>query len=397
MKRLGVLESGTGIGGAEINLVRLAPMLRAAGWELVVLVPGEGRLTAELLRRNICWFVVQVGAFKSTSRYLGKWKIPDPFAILYDLVVIFRYAVQVAQFVEKEQIAVLHTNSMLSHLVGGLAAVRSGCPCVWHMQDIVNARSGLFLFRPFLNVTAWFLPTTIVCISRAVACQFWAGLQKKIHIIYNGVDTDAFTPDGTASFRTEWLGERFTMVIGQVGRLTPWKGQDIFLGLAERARLEHLPMRFVLVGDDGYGLPGYRTELANMAEQMQLQDQILFLNWCDNMPEVFRSLDVLVHPSREPEPFGLVLAEAMACGRPVLIFDRGGASEVVAAPDCGLAVPPADSEALWQAVKWVYAHQTEAAAMGSRARSRVVSQFSFQNFANQMLELYDTMVKQSNA
>ena len=392
LKRLAIIESGAGIGGAEVNLFRLAPRISEAGWELLVLVPTEGPLTNELSRWNIRWRLFESPAFKSTSSYIRQIKVPNPLAISYDCLAIFRQASAITEALRDEGVGLVHTNSMFSHFVGGLAARRLGIPCLWHLQDIVNVRSGFGLFRPLLNLAAGTLASAIVCISESVACQLsWLSIKDRVRLIYNGVDTNLFTNDGPRSYRREWLGTRYTTLVGQVGRLTPWKGQETMIEMAKLAKRENLPIRFVIIGDDSYGLPGYLDHLMRLAQNHDLEDQVLFTRWLNDMPSAYRSLDLLVHPVREPEPFGLAIAEAMACRTPVAVFDYGGAAEVIGSSDHGLLINRHDLDALWQAVKWVHNNPEAASAIGSRARRRVLAKFSLDRCSDQMLELYESL------
>jgi glycosyltransferase involved in cell wall biosynthesis len=272
-----------------------------------------------------------------------------------------------------------------------MACAQAKIPCVWHLQDIVDPRAGLRLFRPLLDFGARMWATRVVCISRAVAAQLGRAAQSRVSIIYNGVDPDLFTPDGPAPYRERWLGKHFEMVVGQVGRFTPWKGQEDVLALARRAREAGLPIRFVLVGDDSFGYPGFGQVLAHRIAREHLEAQVLMAGWLEDLPNVYRSLDLLVHPLHLPEPFGLVLAEAMGCARPVALFPRGGAGEVVDSTEVGLRLPPGNLDALWRAIVWVYENRAAAQAMGARGRRHVIEHFSFEQFANQFLELYDAL------
>src|SRR5262249_29372149 len=144
--------SGAGIGGAEVNILRLAPRVSEAGWELLVLVPAEGPLTYELNRGNIRWRLFESLAFKSTSAYLRQIKLPNPLAISYDCLAIFQQHSVITKALREEGVELFHTTSMFSHLVGAIAARRLGMPCLWLLQDIVDLRSGFGLFRPLLNL-----------------------------------------------------------------------------------------------------------------------------------------------------------------------------------------------------------------------------------------------------
>ncbi|MCL4489672.1 MAG: glycosyltransferase family 4 protein [Chloroflexi bacterium] len=392
MKRLAVLESGSGIGGAEMNLLRLAPALKARGWEAVVLVPAEGTLTRELAGHGIEWRRYASPRLKSTSRYWGRRVVPDPLAIVYDVAVVLVQTFAIARVLKRERVAVVHTNSMLSHLSGGLAAKLARVPCVWHLQDIVAPRSGFGLFLPVLNLAAQAVATRVICISGAVARQLSrAGVQDKIRVIYNGIDTQEFTPKGERPFRDGWSGGNGEMVVGQVGRLTPWKGQELLLGVASRAEKENLPVRFVLIGEDGFGLAGYGDKLRGLVKQLGLGDRVVFAGWLKDMPGAMRSLDLLVHPSLDPEPFGLAVAEAMACGKPVVVADHGGASEVVGSDGCGVLFPPGNADACFDAVKSASENRSAFREMGMKARRRVEANFEFERFADQVADVYDSV------
>jgi glycosyltransferase involved in cell wall biosynthesis len=393
MPRVAILASDTGLGGAEISLARLAPFLRAGNWEPVYWVPGEGALTEELSRRGLAWRLTRQALFRSTSRYLGRAKIPDPAALLYDLQLLPRAAEALAHALRAEAVDLLHTNSIFSHLVGGLAARRLRLPCVWHVQDIVGPWSGAGLFRPVLRMGATALARRVICISQAVAAQFAGGpAARRVRVIYHGIDPDEFSPAGPRPFHAAWSADGRT-VVGQVARLTPWKGQELLLTVAARARAAGLPLRFVFVGDDDLGLHGYGARLRARAAELNLDGMVTWAGWLRDIPGVMRSLDVLVHPAMAPEPFGLVVAEAMAAARPVVVANHGGAAEVAGPAGTARLFPPGDADACFEALRWVVDHPAEARAMGARARQRIESDFSLASFARQVLGVYAEAMK----
>lgn len=359
---------------------------------MVVFVPSEGPLTVELDRRGIKWHTLPTGAFRSTSRYWHCFRLPDPLAILYDIFIICRTGQLLVRKLYTEKIDLIHTNSILSHLTGGIASRRARIPCVWHMQDIIAPSAGLRLFHPFIRQCAETLVDRIVCISHAVAQQF-ASIKtpEKIKVIYNAIETELFTPWGSQPYRDRWLSGKDHFIVGQVGRLTPWKGQELLLSVARYAQHEHLPLKFVVIGDDSFGLPGYSHKLQAMARQFEVEDKIIFTGWLEDMPGVMRSLDALVHPSLSPEPFGLVIAEAMACARPVVVANHGGAREVVGSCDYGILFPPGDASACLSAIRQLFINPCEAQRMGLRARKRIESNFSFSRFVEEFAALYSSL------
>ena len=168
-------------------------------------------------------------------------------------------------------------------------------------------------------------------------------------------------------------------------------GQEAVIEIARHAKQEGLPIRFVIIGDEKLGLKGYKDRLMRLVKRYGLEDQVLFTSWLNDMPAAYRSLDLLIHPVQKPEPFGLVIAEAMACARPVAAFDYGGAAEIIGSSEHGFLVERGDVAALWQTIKWAYHNPPETAAIGGRARARVLSAFSLGRASDQMVEVYNSL------
>jgi glycosyltransferase involved in cell wall biosynthesis len=105
----------------------------------------------------------------------------------------------------------------------------------------------------------------------------------------------------------------------------------------------------------------------------------------------------LVHPSLSPEPFGLAVAEAMACGKPVIVANHGGAREVVGSNQSGILFPPGNVDACFEAIRCILRDPVEAQRMGERGRARVEANFSLARFADQMAGIYDSLVPPAKA
>src|SRR5205085_8086358 len=124
-----------------------------------------------------------------------------------------------------------------------------------------------------------------------------------------------------------------TLRVGLVATYARWKGQEVFLDAAGRlaAGRPELPVRFYVVGGPVYQTRGSQFsegELRRLAAQRGLADRVGFVGFREDTAPVYRALDVVVHASTRPEPFGLTVVEAMACGRPVIVSRAGGAAEL---------------------------------------------------------------------
>ena len=159
-------------------------------------------------------------------------------------------------------------------------------------------------------------------------------------------------------------------LVGIVGRLEAWKGQDVFLRAAARVSAEHPGAVFAVVGG---GLPGKETEYAGrlqtLVEELGLAGRVQFPGHAQDVFPWFDALDVCVHATHG-EPFGLVLVEAMALGKPLVATALGGPVEIVEEGVSGLLVPPGDEKALAEAIGRLLSDEALAARLADGAGRR---------------------------
>jgi glycosyltransferase involved in cell wall biosynthesis len=135
------------------------------------------------------------------------------------------------------------------------------------------------------------------------------------------------------------------LTVGIVGRISPWKGQDVFLRAFARAFPEG-GIRARVVGGALFGEEAFGESLVALARALGIADRVTFSGHVDDVGAELASLDVAVHAFTIPEPFGQVVVEAMAAGVPVVAVDAGGPAEVVTDGVDGLLAPMGDVDAL---------------------------------------------------
>ncbi len=239
----------------------------------------------------------------------------------------------------------------------------------------------------------------VVTSSKAVAAQVMQlGLRpSRVHTIYGGVDCDRFSPDGAvADLRTDFGWPESSRLVGLVGMLAPWKGQEIFLEAAGAIAQEHPDARFVVIGAEIYSTDGhgaFRARLERLCSRLELRRLVGFTGYRDDMADVMRGLDIVVHASVEPEPFGRVIAEAMACSRPVIATDGGGAPEITGRDAVAARlVPMGDAPALAGAIASILGDPINAARMAVAARQRIGERFSLALHADRIHALYEQLI-----
>jgi glycosyltransferase involved in cell wall biosynthesis len=236
-------------------------------------------------------------------------------------------------------------------------------------------------------------PQKVVCVSDAgrrtliKECAFPA---RKLVVAPNGADPTIYRPDDghRSRVRQAWGVSAGTLVFGSIGRLSGIKGFDLALKAFQKLT-EQMPerdLRLVLVGrgDEEEALRG-------LAARLGIADKVLFPGFCERPWEVHPALDVFVLPSRN-EGLPLALCEAMACGRPVIASDVGGASEVISDSTLGWIVRPGNPEALLGAMKAAaFLSDEERAVLGERAKEHVRRHFNLRNQGSTIANLLESL------
>ena len=188
--------------------------------------------------------------------------------------------------------------------------------------------------------------------------------------------------DGKAGWRTP-------IRIGIVGRITRWKGQHVFLEAASRLRAAgREDVRFVIVGAPLFGEEAYEQELRQMVERAGLAEQVEFLGFQEDVPAVLRGLDLLVHASVTPEPFGQVVIEGMAAGLPAIGTDGGGVREIITHGENGLLVPMGDAAALARALEDLLGDPEKARRLALAGQAHVRAHFTAEQAARKIEQVY---------
>jgi glycosyltransferase involved in cell wall biosynthesis len=198
-----------------------------------------------------------------------------------------------------------------------------------------------------------------------------------VDVVYNGLDravSDAVTDGDAAALRAS-LGLGSAPVLGLFGRIAPWKGQEV--AIRAMALLADRPeVQLVIVGDALFGEEAYAAQTRELVAQLGLTSRIHFLGFRTDVPVLMRAVDVLVHTSTAPEPFGRVIAEGMLAERPVIATAGGGASEIVTAGVTAWQVQPGDPAALASAIREVLANPERAREIAAAGRADALARFT---------------------
>jgi glycosyltransferase involved in cell wall biosynthesis len=328
------------LSGGELALARLLPALARLGVDAHVVLGEDGPLVDELRTRDI---TVEVLPLAADARDLRKDRVTPTRLPLRSVAETASYVWQLRRRLRQLDPEIVHTNTLKAAIYGGAAARLARVPVVWHIRDRLAAdylpRSSVFALR----ILARTLPNIVITNSRATRATLGA-LESRAAAVPSPVTHDAVERP-TRSTNTP----RAAFTVGIVGRLSEWKGQHVFLEAFARAFPDG-DARAVVIGAALFGEDAYATSLHVLAENLSIADRVQFTGFQIDVFSALADLDVLVHASTLPEPFGQVVVEGMAAGLPVIAAAAGGPLEIITDEVDGLLVPPNDPDALAQAL-----------------------------------------------
>ena len=306
----------------------------------------------------------------------------------------WRYARRLRRVAEEVRPDVVHSNGIKCHLLTRLARLRD-TPVIWHVHDFIGRRPVMACGLRWAARAA----SGAVAVSDAVARDARGLLGPvPVDVVENGIDTDRFAPgpgDGMGLDRLANLPAAGPGVVrvGLVATFARWKGQDVFLRAARRvaAELPGREVRFFVVGGPIYQTRGSQWsegELRRQGADLLATGRLGFVGFQQDTDAVYRALDVVVHASTQPEPFGLTIVEAMACGRAVIVSSAGGAAELFTHDHDAVGVPPGEAAALAAAIEALVDDPGRRGCLGAAARRTAVERFRRERLGPQVLDAY---------
>jgi glycosyltransferase involved in cell wall biosynthesis len=385
------VEYGIGFGGSIVSLSELVRALEATGRvESTVVTFQPASVVGGLFREGAVVRIPILLSYRTRQRlssYLKRGPIRrllrGPALKAYAACdwVHDRYVMARLRRVARSRHAThVHVNNGVS--ASALGAARTlGIPCIAHFRGFVEGDDTLsHLFPTSPHGT----PPTVHCcigISDSVTeSVIAAGVPRDlIHTLHNPVSLDRFT---TAASRRHEIRTRYRfgeneLVIGVFGRITPWKGQLEFLEAIEPLLRQWDDVRVLLVGDESDGGVGsYNEAIRAVLESTWGRDRVLITGFQRDVEAFYAAVDIVVHCSVTPEPFGRVVIEGMAAGRAVVAMAEGGPPEIISNGYDGLLVAPRHAEAMRAALRSLRSNAELRRSLGANAVETVKARFA---------------------
>lgn len=396
-ERLVCVTTSAAFGGAETSLLTMLTALRTLepSWRITVVTPGPGPLAERCrdLRFDVAELpfpaaLAALGETGATEAALGRVR----FAVqgLATAASLPGYLRRLRALLRGAHATIVHTNGLKAHIAAALIKP-AGVRLVWHLHDYVRSRRlSMRLLRPLARRA-----DAIVANSESVLSDASAALGPAAPVvrIYNAVDGRTFSPDGPRLPLDVLSGlppDVGLVRVGLVATFARWKGHEVFLDAVKRLA-GRFPVRAYIVGGALYETAGSqwsRGELEAKVNDRGLSGVVGLTGFVDDVPAALRSLDIVVHASTAPEPFGMVIAEGMAAQRAVVAACGGGAAELFDDGVTAMGYPPGDAEALAGRLAQLIGDRAGRDALAVSARGAALERFSPARMAAAFREVY---------
>ncbi len=381
-RRILFVDHTASLGGAQLALLRLVRTLDHRRFDIRVILFSDGPLTDKLREAGATVEILPLSeSITATSRHAASKSLLRVGTML----TILRHVVRLSRIMRIRKADLVHTNSLKSDLIGGFAALLARKTLIWHIHDRISGDYMPRMTAGALWLLALLLPGRLILNSESSLKALKPYPVTKCDVIFPGVDLDEFP--AIKSDR-----KSFEPVVGIVGRLSPTKGQDIFLRSALLVHRRHPNVRFQIVGSAMFNDAEYEGEMRRLADSLGISAFVAFVGFVDDIGRYLPRLSILVHASTTPEPFGQVIVEAMASGVAVVAVGTGGVPEIVVEGVTGLLVPPADSSSLAEAICEMLENPRKSLEMATQARKRVEDLFVIQRTARMVENVYDNLL-----
>ncbi len=364
MKVIAIMPLAEQRGGGEMMFWDLMQQGREAGIEWLAIFLEDGPMVEQVKSLGIKTIVIAGGRLRQFHRLISA---------------VF----QIALIARRERADAIANWMWITQIYGGIAAIASGVPAVWYQLEVPNPKSWLVRLATLLPARA------IITLSKdgqEGQAKIWP--HRPTPLVYPGVALDRFEPAVLPSPRSARVKLGLPLhgpLIGIVGRLQRWKGMHVLLDAMPQILQRYPDAHCVVVGGKHDLEPDYQEFLKAQIAGLGLSDRVFMAGLQRNVPEWMQAMDIFVHAS-DKEPFGIVIIEAMALGKPVVAGNAGGPTEIITDGVNGLLTAYGDADALAIAILRYLDDPELARTIGMAARQRALD-FSTQRYAQNFINV----------
>ncbi len=377
------INSSSDLYGADRSLVRTILAIRPLyDKKIIAVLPYHGPLVERLEREQVEVFVMNLAAMR--RKYFSPlgvfvWLFKVVFAFFKLLVIGWKYKVKL-----------IHSNTS-SVFVGGFVAMALNVPHLWHLREIVVSPK---VVSNFIRLLYRYFATKVLAVSSSTSKHLSAGasdLLEKTIVLNNGINLSDYDIHESSGLK-EKLGLKSTdHLVGMIGRISHWKGQDLFLKVAKACEKKNA--YFLALGSPFTGDEWRLKEFEQQVEALGLQDRFFIEPFNPNISEYLIAFDVFILPSTLPDPFPTTALEAMAHSKAIIANGHGGVLDMIEHEKEGFIVAPNDVDAMVHHLSTFLEDDQLRARLGRNARIKLEKHFTFDTYRENVQRIFKEHLK----
>lgn len=388
MKSILFIHQSAELYGSDKTMLYFLSELDKTHYFPVIVLPFDGPLKTELEKNNIKVVIAPV------LKLYRKMFTPK------NLLKFFREykeGVKALDELNKEHDFQLVYSHTLAALIGIIFAKKRNIKHLWHVQEII-AKPKIFnlAFKKILSLKS----NHKVVYDSIATMNFWIkgneSLAAKSEAVWNGIETNnipTFSQAQIAQVRKDFfLSSNDEIIIALVGRINSWKGQQLLLSAFNALSKTNQNSKLVYLGSAPPNQEIFEIDLKNKIKEFGLQERVVIIPFQNEITKFWNSIDIAVVPSTEPEPFGMVVIEAMLAKKPVVASNHGGPTEIVVDNSTGYLFEPNNHESLAEALEKLIHDKQQRTTFGENGYERVLEKFSLKSHVNHFEKIFRELI-----
>ena len=376
MNNIVFLHSSSELYGSDRSLLNLVKNLDKDKFNITVILPEDGPLVDKINSfDNVEVIINELAVLRRKNLSLS--------GMSKYFIELIRYIKFINNLIKEKSIDIVYTNTSVI-FVGGISAKICKVKSVWHIREIIKSKYERFIVSKIVNIFSDYIIANSKATAEAISKN-----KDKVKVVYNAIDIEKNS--GLEDIDEVYKEVAATIVrsnnkikIGMAGRINRWKGQKLFVDMAKLVSEENDNVEFLIAGDVYKGEDYILDDLKGYILESGVKDKIGLLGQVDNMSNFYKKLDIFVLPSIQPEPFGLVVIEAMNNKLPVVATNHGGPVEIIDNNIDGFLVDYKDAREMAQVVNKLIKDKELRNYIAANAEKKVKEKFNVSRYVDEI-------------
>jgi glycosyltransferase involved in cell wall biosynthesis len=388
MKSILFIHQSAELYGSDKTMLYFLSELDKTKYFPVIVLPFEGPLKTELEKNNIKVVIAPV-----LKLYRKMFTPKNGIKFLKE----YKEGIKALDNLHNEHDFKLVYSHTLAALIGIIFANKRKIKHLWHVQEII-AKPKFFnlAFKKILSLEC----NQKVVYDSIATMNFWISNNKtltaKSEVVWNGIEVkniQTFTNEELLDVRKNFfLSNKDEIIIALVGRINSWKGQQLLLSAFNILSKTIPNIKLVYLGSAPPNQEIFEINLKKKIKELNLEEKVIVIPFQKDITKFWSSIDIAVVPSTEPEPFGMVVIEAMLAKKPVIASNHGGPTEIVINNETGLLIEPNNEILLADGIQKLIENKELRNSFSEKGFERVLSTFSLESHVNHFEKIFNEML-----